>query len=293
MRGPAVSEAPPRVVGMSRSPALSPSRAGDFRQCPLMFRLRVVDRIPEPPSIAPRLGTLVHAVLEHVYDRPPQERTLETAQAMLPAEWDAMLAKEPHLEELFEDAAAHSQFFADARERLATYFTMENPQRLEPASREEFVEYQLEDGPRLRGVIDRVDVAPDGSIRVVDYKTGKTPHPRYGQQAKFQMRFYALLVERLRGRRPSLLQLLYLRDGGTVVLHPTDDDLAQIEFEIRELWNEISAAAQTGQFRPQRSKLCGWCSFQELCPEFGGTPPALAPADVERALGVAVTTEHD
>ncbi|WP_203654366.1 RecB family exonuclease [Demequina activiva] len=273
---------------MSRRPALSPSRAGDFRQCPLMFRLRVVDRIPEPPSIAPRLGTLVHAVLEHVYDLPARDRTVEAAQAMLPSEWDAMLAKEPQLEELFEDASARDQFFADARERVATYFTMENPQRLEPAGREEFVEYQLDEGPNLRGVIDRVDVAPDGSIRVVDYKTGKTPHPRYGQQAKFQMRFYALLVERLRGRRPALLQLLYLRDGGTVVLHPTDDDLAQIEFEIRELWNEIASAARTGQFRTRKSTLCGWCSFQALCPEFGGTPPPLVHADVERALGIAV-----
>ena len=272
---------------MSRSPALSPSRAGDFRQCPLMFRLRVIDRIPEPPSIAPRLGTLVHAVLEHVYDLPARERTLESAHGMLDAEWATMIAKEPDLEELFTGPAERESFFADARERLATYFTMENPQRLEPAGREEFVEYQLTDGPNLRGVIDRVDVAQDGSIRVVDYKTGKTPHPRYGQQAKFQMRFYALLVERLRGRRPALLQLLYLRDGGTVVLRPTDDDLAQIEFEIRELWDDISGAARSGQFQTQRSKLCGWCSFQALCPEFGGTPPPLDPVAVHRALGIA------
>jgi putative RecB family exonuclease len=272
---------------MSRSPALSPSRAGDFRQCPLMFRLRVIDRVPEPPSIAPRLGTLVHAVLEHVYDLAARERTLDAAKAMLDGEWAAMLAKEPDLESLFDSPGHRETFFADARERLATYFTMENPQRLEPAGREEFVEYQLDDGPNLRGVIDRVDVAPDGSIRVVDYKTGKTPHPRYGQQAKFQMRFYALLIERLRGRRPALLQLLYLRDGGTVVLHPTDEDLAQIEFEIRELWAQITAAARSGEFRPQKSKLCDWCNFQSLCPAFGGTPPVLVAADVERALGIA------
>lgn len=271
---------------MARPPALSPSRAGDFRQCPLMFRLRVVDRVPEEPSAAAVLGTVVHSVLEHLYDLPPQERTLDAAQAMLAPEWQALLANNPDFASLHDDPAAERTWLADGAERLATYFTLENPQRLEPAGREEFVELQLDDGPLLRGVIDRVDVAPDGSIRIVDYKTGKSPQPQYGQQATFQMRFYALLVERLRGRRPALLQLLYLRDGGTLVLHPTDEDLALVEMEIRELWQDISAAARSGHFRPRRSALCGWCSFQAHCPEFGGVTPPLDPTRVEVALGV-------
>ena len=121
---------------------------------------------------------------------------------------------------------------------------------------------------------------------MVDYKTGKSPSPQYGSQAKFQMRFYALLVERLRGRRASVLQLLYLKDGASVVLHPTEQDLEQIEHEVRSLWDEIVAAATTSTWRTRRSALCGWCSFQALCPEFGGTPPALDPAEVEAALGI-------
>jgi putative RecB family exonuclease len=251
-----------------------------------MFRLRVVDKIPEPPSSAATLGTLVHAVLEQLYDLPAPERTAHAAHAMLPTEWQAMCAKRPELAELHADQAALTTWLADGEKRLTTYFTLENPQRLEPDSREEFVEYQLDDGPLLRGVIDRVDVAADGSIRIVDYKTGKKPKPQYGKQATFQMRFYALLIERLRGRRPALLQLLYLRDGGTLVMAPTEEDLALIEHEIRELWAAIQSAARSGSFRPQRSALCGWCSFQALCPEFGGTPPPLDPTAVSRSLGV-------
>lgn len=271
---------------MARAPALSPSRAGDFRQCPLMYRLRVVDRIPEPPSAAATLGTLVHAVLEHLFDSPAGERTLDTATQMVAPQWQTMLADDAALADLHDNQAQVDTWLDEARSRLQMYFTMENPQRLEPAAREEFVEYQLEGGPLLRGFIDRVDVAADGSIRIIDYKTGKTPLPQYGQKEKFQMRFYALLVERLRGRRPALLQLLFLRDGGTLVLRPSDDDLALIEHEVRELWDDIVAAAHAGSFRPRRSRLCDWCSFQHLCPEFGGTPPALDRAQVERALGV-------
>lgn len=271
-----------------RRPALSPSRAGDFRQCPLMFRLRLIDKVPEPPSPAATLGTLVHTVLEDLYDVPAARRTLDTAAAMLEPTWETMLAAKPGLADLHTDDAALHTWLATGRERLATYFQLENPQRLEPASREEFVEFQLEDGPLLRGIIDRVDVAPDGAIRLVDYKTGKKPLPQYSTKEQFQMRFYALLVDRLKGRRPALLQLLFLRDGGTIELRPDAGDLEKVEFEIRELWNDITAAATSGQFRPRTSKLCGWCNFQAQCPEFGGVTPPLDPAAVERSLGITV-----
>ncbi|HZZ54267.1 MAG TPA: PD-(D/E)XK nuclease family protein, partial [Trebonia sp.] len=55
--------------------ALSPSRAADFMTCPLLYRFRVIDRIPEPPTTATARGTLVHAVLERLFDRPAGERT--------------------------------------------------------------------------------------------------------------------------------------------------------------------------------------------------------------------------
>lgn len=274
----------------TRAPALSPSRAADYRQCALLYRLRAVDRLPEPASAAATLGTLVHGVLEDLFGLPAAERTEAAAVAMVVPRWEAMLEADAALADLHADQAAEVYWLADARERLGTYFTLENPQRIEPEGRELLVEVQLEEGPLLRGIIDRVDVAADGSVRIVDYKSGKMPDPRYGQvKERFQMRFYALVVARLRARRPALLRLLFLRDGQQLDLHPTDEDLAAVEHEIRELWREIQYAATKGDFRPRRSKLCNWCSFQALCPEFGGTPPPLDPDAVEAATGVRPT----
>ena len=58
------------------------------------------------------------------------------------------------------------------------YFTLEDPPRLEPAERELCVEAVLPSGLRLRGYIDRLDVAPAGEMRIVDYKTGSAPASR-------------------------------------------------------------------------------------------------------------------
>lgn len=270
----------------TRTPGLSPSRANDYLQCPLLFRFRVVDRLPEPPSEAAVRGTLVHAVLERLFDAPVGERTLESARALLAPCWDALVAERPDCAELLEDPADTTDWFTAAEQLLAVYFGLEDPNRLEPAERELVVTTELEDGLQLRGIVDRLDVAPDGAIRVVDYKTGRSPRPGFESSALFQMRFYALVISRLRGRVPAMLQLVYLGDG--VVLRHTPDakELEMTEQRVRAIWQGIRTAAEQGTWRPRRSALCSWCAHQSLCPAFGGTPPEISADAVEQSLGV-------
>src|SRR5699024_7028497 len=88
----------PRVKPMA--PALSPSRASDFMQCPLLYRFRVVDRLPEPPNPAAARGPLVHAGLERFFDLPAAERTPEAAVDLLPTEWARLVQEAPELASL-------------------------------------------------------------------------------------------------------------------------------------------------------------------------------------------------
>src|ERR1700742_4494653 len=83
----AVAEPAEAPGATARPPALSPSRASDFMTCPLLYRFRVIDRIPEPPTPATARGTLVHAVLERLFDRPAAEPTPVAAAGMLEPEW--------------------------------------------------------------------------------------------------------------------------------------------------------------------------------------------------------------
>lgn len=166
---------------------------------------------------------------------------------------------------------------------MERWFSLEDPTRLEPAEREMFVETELESGLRLRGVIDRVDVAPSGEVRIVDYKTGKAPRPEYSEGPLFQMTFYALVVWRLKGVVPRRLQLVYLGSGDVVTYDPVMADLERVERKLLALWDAIARATETGDWRPRPTKLCGWCDHQAVCPEFGGTPPVyplpVRPAD--------------
>jgi len=270
------ADAPGPAGAAARPPALSPSRASDFMTCPLLYRFRVIDRIPEPPTAATARGTLVHAVLERLFDQPPAERTPLAAAGLVDPEWLRLCAADEGLAALFEEESERERFIADAHAALTGYFRLEDPRRLEPAQREWYVETELPSGLRLRGYVDRLDATPAGDLRIVDYKTGKVPREAYEASALFQMKFYALVIWRLRGVIPRVLQLMYLSGEGEVLRYSPDEaDLRATERKLEALWAAISRARESGDFRPRPSRLCDWCRHKALCPEFGGTPPPL------------------
>ena len=285
---PAADPASDPAAEAPRGPALSPSRAADFMACPLLYRFRVIDKLPEPPTTATARGTLVHAALERLFDLPAAERTPEAARALVIPEWDRLAAAEPDLAALFPDEAERDAWLQSATAVLDAYFTLEDPRRLEPAERECYVETTLESGLRLRGYIDRLDVAPGGEIRIVDYKTGRAPMVAYEGSALFQMKFYALVIWRLRGQIPRLLQLMYLAEGEVLRYAPDESDLRATERKISALWQAIERARAAGDWRPRPSRLCDWCNHKALCPEFGGTPPPL-PEQHATAAGTSAT----
>ena len=269
------AEAGQLEAGEFRPRSLSPSRAGDFLTCPLLYRFRVVDRLPEPPSPAAARGTLVHAVLERLFDHPAAARTPQAARALLDPEWARLTAEDPELTSLFEADEQRDAWLAQAATMLDRYFTLEDPRRLEPAHRELHVEAVLDSGLLLRGYIDRLDVAPGGEIRIVDYKTGTAPREEFEARALFQMKFYALVLWRSQGQLPRLLQLIYLGSSEIVRYAPDEADLRATERKINALWQAIERARDAGDWRPRPSRLCDWCAHKPICPAFGGTPPPL------------------
>lgn len=263
--------------------ALSPSRALDFKTCALLYRFRVIDQLPEPPSLDAARGTVVHGVLEKLFDLPAAGRTVEAAAELIEPEWRALLEADPELASLVDEGSAECAdgaaglvaLLTSTRGLIDSYFTLEDPSRLEPAEREVLVEASLPSGVRLKGFVDRLDRSPAGDLRVVDYKTGKSPSENFEGKALFQLRFYALALWRSTGVLPRLLRLYYLRNSEVIDYAPDERDLEGLERQLEALGEAIARARESGDWRHKPSKLCDWCSYQALCPAFGGTPPPL------------------
>lgn len=276
---------------------LSASRANDFLTCPLLFRYRSIDRLPEQPSAAALRGTLVHRALEVMFGLPSGERSLQTACDALAEAWRELADAEPASAAVLladaevwvngevSDLDAASQevsgrILAPARDLLQTYFSMEDPTRFDPHAMEMSFDVPLMDAFSIRGFVDRVDIAPTGEVRIIDYKTGKAPSAGFEAKSMFQMRFYALAWWRMTGQIPRMLRLMYLGSKEALSYAPQESDLIATERKVLALRDAISASAQAGVFTAKASRLCDWCSFRDLCPAWGSIPlpmPTLSP----------------
>lgn len=265
--------------------SLSPSRTNDFLTCPLLFRFRSIDRIPELSSAAALRGTLVHTTLEKLFDLPAGDRNVAQARVLLTAAWIALSDEDPDSAGVLRNelgldadrgpADIAEQILVKVLPLLDTYFALEDPKRLEPHAREFAVSADIAEQFTIRGFVDRIDRTPGGDIRIVDYKTGKAPGARFEAKAMFQMRFYALAWWRMTGDIPRLLQLMYLGSSDILKYEPNEADLLATESKILAVRSAINEAARSGTFAPTTSKLCDWCAHRALCPAWGGVLPEL------------------
>ena len=244
---------------------LSPSRVSDFTNCPQLYKYRSIDKLPEPPSIDAERGTLVHTVLHDLFESPAPERNLTTAIELLPSRWAAQLAAKPDLAPLISN---EKEWIDRANSLLETYFKLEKPETFEPSFRELHLEFDLNSDLYLHGYVDRLDVAPTGEVRIVDYKTGKSPKPGWEKKALFQLRVYALLYWKNTGVLPKLLQLIYLGDGKLVKSTPTVSEIEATETLLHAVAQDIFISIEKDYWPPKPSRLCDWCFFKSICPAY-------------------------
>lgn len=242
---------------------LSPSRVNDFTNCPQLYKYRAILNLPEEISLDAERGKLVHSVLEDLFELPRPERVRDAALSLLPGAWQRQIDEKPELAPLI---TSNQEWMDRAQSLIETYFSLEDPTAFDSTYRELHLEKNFTDQIYLHGYVDRLDVAPTGEVRIVDYKTGKAPKPGWEEKALFQLRVYALLYWRNEGVLPRLLQLLYLGDGKTVKSSPTEKELEATERKLQNIGDEILTAIDTDFFPPKKSRLCDWCSFKNICP---------------------------
>lgn len=250
---------------------LSPSRANDFLQCPLLYRYRTIDKIPEPISLAQAVGSTVHFALENIYQLPRVSRSCHKTMDLSQEYWNSAIAADNESIYAFDK---HN--FAEIQPKISTlldaYFSIENPKNFDPYATEQYIEASSGQA-FFRGYLDRIDKAGDGRIRIVDYKTGKHPKTGFETKVVYQLKFYAALYVLSHNVLPTMLRLIFLADGKILEFSPEKEDIYRFINILESLWETISDTRSTGEFFPKKTPLCRWCSFQDICPVFGGTIP--------------------
>ena len=276
---------------MTCARSLSPSRAGDFQACPLLYRFRVIDRLPEPPDAVMVRGTLVHAVLEDLFgeDARSYGRARPRAGAQ---EWEKLRDEHPRSPSSsppsrpptkrpgWRRASSCSHVLRHGGSELGRAGGARAAARLHPR-----VRCHARRGRRPRRRRTRWPHQSGGlQVRAV-------ANPRFEARALFQMRFYALVIWRTRGVIPTVLQLLYLSDRTAWTTHPPSRSCWPPSASSSPLGRD-HRAIEAGEFLPRPSLMCQWCSHRDICPEWGGTPPPMPAVTLVPADWVDETSEE-
>lgn len=248
---------------------LSPSRAGDFKVCPQLFKFRAIDRLEEPVTEQQARGTTAHLALQRLFDLPRVDRTPDRLFDLFRGAWTELRATEEY-QALFTSVEEERLWGMRSMELLANYFSVEDPAMVDPMERELDMLEDV-DGITIRGILDRIDRDDDGRLVITDYKTGKAPPEQYAISSFFALKIYALLIRRRTGETPVEVRLLYLQGPTLYRLAIDNGMLDAMERQLRALWTTINRAIELEMFPPRPGALCNWCSFTALCPAWAET----------------------
>jgi len=275
------STAPPdeRAPGMPSH--LSPSSASTFEQCARRWKLRYVDHLPDPPGIAALAGTFAHRVLELLFQHPAGQRTRERAKALAREVWPETEA-DPHFQALGLDDKGGREFRWKGWLAIDGLWALEDPTRIDVVATEQHVLTQVGEVP-FRGIVDRLERGPDGTLEVTDYKSGRAPKARYSDDRLAQVLLYAAAVEAAMGERPSRARLLYLGQK-SVDIAVTTAAVTPVVDALGATWQHMQTACATHVFAPRTGPLCGWCPYAARCPE--------GQAEIRRRVELGVLGDH-
>ena len=256
-----------------------PTQLETFRQCPLKYKYgkdpEIRDKYRQP---TPQLyvGTCVHDALEVFFDvtrTPMSERTEAKLDHLLRRAWAGAdlwpKKKQQRLEErvkIFgDDKELESSWGKHALNMLHRFFLVTDLTAV-PFTAEQFHEAKLKSGITVAGKIDRIDRLEDGSMRIMDYKTGKPPFKKDDAsvaEEDLQLSTYAIVVRKKYRAPISRCSLIFVAHDEEVGFTPTDELLADKAKLIEETVRAIEAEEE---FPPKENHFCPWCEYRAICP---------------------------
>ena len=251
---------------------LSPSSIGLFRDCPQKFKLSYIDKIKEPPTWPLHLGSFVHEVLEFLYKEVAENRTHETSKDIAADHWmnHGWATKVAALE---VESGSLADFKRAAFESITNLWELEDPTQIQIDDMEVEVITNVA-GVAMKGYIDRLVLAENGTVVISDYKTGKIPNPKFKSEDDefFQLACYALMLEESKQVLTSRLELLYLTQKAKHDRVVTKENLDIARQVIVRTRSEIETACETEEFDCNVTVLCNYCHYKKIgiCPAHNG-----------------------
>jgi DNA helicase-2/ATP-dependent DNA helicase PcrA len=233
---------------------LSASAIDTYQNCPLRFKFEREWRLSKELHAAMQYGAAIHRVLRTYYDSQRLGRT-KSDEELLQLFRDDLTASG------IQDEYQRDLYLKQGLQQLQDFLTATTATAApEVLHTEEWFEVEIS-GTKIAGRIDRIDRMPDGSVAVVDYKTGKARSQEDADDS-LQLSIYAMAAREKWGYEVSQLVFHNLEGNVPVVSRRTEFQLAETRNQVGDVARNIAA----GNFKPKPDYYCNFCAFRGLCP---------------------------
>lgn len=242
-----------------------------FRKCPLQYKFEHIYRIPKLGKYQKSFGQSVHRTFQNILAiaaerSAPKQGDLFTpfthgtegfafsedeAETIFRDAWDDQWYPDRETHDLYfsQGLQATRRFLEECRKAPLTVFAVEKP-------------FTLIIGQHsIKGQIDRIDRLPDGTLRVLDYKTGQSKDELVAEE-KEQLHLYQLALEG-QGHKVSSMAYIYVNDWKITEVEPlTEKKREAFLVKLEERMNQILLS----DFAPTPEPFtCKYCDFKNIC----------------------------
>ncbi len=240
------------------------SKLDTYSKCPLRYRLRYLQKLPDAPRGGRNLSLILHKTLESFLYRARHDSSLET------------------LLQTYENRCAPPQTTAQQRRfeeglRALESFHISEGHRLATAVALEQRFAVQEEGLEVTGRLDCA-LETEAGLELIDFKfTSEVPQ----DPDPLQLQLYSWGLKEVSGSTADTLTYYYLRQEQRVSF--SGGDLAIQEGKNQAL--RVASQLQDDQsFWPQVGSWCNTCSYQQYCPKMGGQRDLVPPLLVQGRL---------
>jgi RecB family exonuclease len=243
-----------------RKSSLSPSKITTYLACPVKYRWTYEDGRGKWYLKARSyysFGTTLHNVLQRFHDA--NDQGVSTPDEVLAA------YEESWIDAGYSSAEEMAEAYGDGKFILVRH--AEDTMRRPLTSKTLFVEKQLRAdlGPFvLLGRVDRIDQHEDGTLEIIDYKSGRETVSAEDVEADIAMACYQLLLKEKYPDRPVKATIIALRTGVEASYAMLDEDMIQFKQDLLQLGQQI-LCEDFMELLPNHKEMCVRCDFLVLC----------------------------